>query len=1198
MKNRSQSGVALVTTLIMLAVVTLMAVAFLAISRRERGAVIVSRDQTDSRYLAETALERAKAEIVAHMMAKSNLLAYDLLVSTNYINPRGFLAGIADPTNVSYFTPAGVPLSGTPLLQNLANLQYSARAPVFVQTNRSGSSDFRFYLDFNRNRLFETNGWLPTWMSNRLTTVTNFFVGDPEWIGVLERPDRPHSGSNLFIGRYAYLVQPVGKTLDLNFIHNHAKRTGSAPNAFVDGFLRNEGVGSWELNLAAFLGDLNTNLNAWPTYNYSTNTTFPSTGFAFEDATTLLRYRYEGNSQNLKSAVTLFGPVANRTFLVDGLDRYSDGPLMTGVNPPLASADTPGYPWSGSYTTNGYFDLLDFYTQASSTLGFTNFLNRLQRAGSFPLNYYDRYTFYRMLAQMGTESVRADTNKVNLNYDNRATNGNQILLLTATNFVEWRATNFFHTAAEQLLRSKYPFGVRAIPVYPTNYFNLPYSNGVYRLLQLAANVYDATTNRVGLSAYPYLPTVFRPVFSRSETATSTNVWITGFVEVLGNEPFYDNLPWVDLTLPADRAKITTNTHVNAYGIPAIIGAKKGFPNFNEMAMKTTVQVSRNVEVFWKLSGGIGKPLQTNQMFLIGISNLFGVEAWNSYTQAFPRALDLKVKGRSVVVVTNQLAPTTTLVSKTVLINQTTNFLAGTWLGQALQLPIYTNQILLTNAAYSTLGTPHFEPVGRTNRYESLSTVPRLGMAITNRLQYMLIDHATGRLVDYVNLDQVNTGMDLTQALMGAASGSGDSQEAAFWDLTGTPPNGVREQLRVALGLNRNVDWNDYNSQVGDKQKAIDYFRLCMGLGGQVYTNFMQFPFKPTSPVQAPFSPTRKIVQSTYLQANDPLVHYTIQDLVDLTRGLSTIEVGKPLLSNFTNHNLGQVNRRYAPWGGNDKVSNDPNRYNLAIKDPMVSRSDDWNFPTNAINKLANIGWLGRVHRGTPWQTVYLKSPVEPLRSWQNWAGSVDTHPTNDWRLMDLFTTAPIETAARGLLSVNQTNLAAWSAVLSGVPVLTNPPVKARTTNAYDPIFIAPSSWQLKEIVTGTNGINAMRALQPDQVFAKMGDILATPALTVASPFIARQANGALGPSDEVYERIPQEILSLLKADEPRVVIYAFGQSLTPATRSRLVQPGPFYRMVTNYTVTGEVVTKAVVRFEGPPNNPRAVTESFTILPSD
>jgi hypothetical protein len=40
-------------------------------------------------------------------------------------------------------------------------------------------------------------------------------------------------------------------------------------------------------------------------------------------------------------------------------------------------------------------------------------------------------------------------------------------------------------------------------------------------------------------------------------------------------------------------------------------------------------------------------------------------------------------------------------------------------------------------------------------------------------------------------------------------------------------------------------------------------------------------------------------------------------------------------------------------------------------------------------------------------------------------------------LADIFTTALNDNAARGLLSVNQTNLAAWSAVLSAVTVVSN-----------------------------------------------------------------------------------------------------------------------------------------------------------------
>src|SRR5208283_5077810 len=76
--------------------------------------------------------------------------------------------------------------------------------------------------------------------------------------------------------------------------------------------------------------------------------------------------------------------------------------------------------------------------------------------------------------------------------------------------------------------------------------------------------------------------------------------------------------------------------------------------------------------------------------------------------------------------------------------------------------------------------------------------------------------------------------------------------------------------------------------------------------------------------------------------------------------------------NLTNDNFGTtLNQRYAPWGvGVSPAGADQNTANLAYKDPLVRMSDDWDFPTN---KFPTVGWLGRVHRGTPWQTVYLKA---------------------------------------------------------------------------------------------------------------------------------------------------------------------------------------------------------------------------------
>src|SRR6185295_656111 len=179
-------------------------------------------------------------------------------ISTNFKSSAGFnpkQQGIT-LTNVSYTYADGTLLKPADMLKNLGNLQYDPRPPVFIQTNAAGATDFRFYLDFNRNRLFDTNGLLPVIgpdgsfvSTNGLSTLKlseamfGNFLGDPEWIGELEHPDQPHGETNRFVGRYAYLVLPAGKSLDLNFIHNqlnpNASRNLNPQQPNPNGYMRN-----------------------------------------------------------------------------------------------------------------------------------------------------------------------------------------------------------------------------------------------------------------------------------------------------------------------------------------------------------------------------------------------------------------------------------------------------------------------------------------------------------------------------------------------------------------------------------------------------------------------------------------------------------------------------------------------------------------------------------------------------------------------------------------------------------------------------------------------------------------------------------------------------------------------------------------------------------------------------------------------
>ena len=340
-------------------------------------------------------------------------------------------------------------------------------------------------------------------------------------------------------------------------------------------------------------------------------------------------------------------------------------------------------------------------------------------------------------------------------------------------------------------------------------------------------------------------------------------------------------------------------------------------------------------------------------------------------------------------------------------------------------------------------------------------------------------------------------------------------------------------------------------------------------------------------------------------------------------------------TNVLNKQLTGISSRYRPWGNTSGINANMAQVSaneLEFTDPQITQSSAWQFSTN---KYPNVGWLGRVHRGTPWQTVYLKSHGLGYNAntfptaWQYWTGNpnpvdaVNAQPISDWQLLDLFTTAPNDNASRGQLSVNQPNSAAWAAVLDGVMTLANNmtpgvlvPTNIDTTQANGPGQFIISS------------INQYRALLPNQVFTSVGQILAVTNLTVTSPYLNANAPNDTNVTDAVYERIPQQILSLLRVGTPRYAIFAYGQALKPADHS-IVQSGQFFGMPTNYQITGEVMTRTIVRFDNMPvpgvlpgtgytydlpvqgqSSPsyvvvsnyvppmRAVTESFSILGPD
>src|SRR5207244_5771380 len=187
------------------------------------------------------------------------------------------------------------------------------------------------------------------------------------------------------------------------------------------------------------------------------------------------------------------------------------------------------------------------------------------------------------MAQLGTDSLPANRNKLNLNYDNVNQLTGQIDPSAVAGFTNWTPLRFFTNAADLMLRSQssnllsaigitnVTLSVTNIPIYPANL----YLASVHRLLQLAANMYDASTNRFLLAAGTnslHAPSVFRPLFGRR----GTNIFISGFEEVTSTNTLRD--PWVDLNVPAlafSRISESNPTNrVNVYGIPYVIGAKR------------------------------------------------------------------------------------------------------------------------------------------------------------------------------------------------------------------------------------------------------------------------------------------------------------------------------------------------------------------------------------------------------------------------------------------------------------------------------------------------------------------------------------------------------------------------------------------------------------------------------------------------
>ena len=89
--------------------------------------------------------------------------------------------------------------------------------------------------------------------------------------------------------------------------------------------------------------------------------------------------------------------------------------------------------------------------------------------------------------------------------------------------------------------------------------------------------------------------------------------------------------------------------VNVYGVPWIIGAKKGFPSFNKFGMQTIVQVARRLQVIRSTIPTIlgTTTFQTNQLLTFNINNTLNADCWNSYSNSYNNPVNYLRAGHAV-----------------------------------------------------------------------------------------------------------------------------------------------------------------------------------------------------------------------------------------------------------------------------------------------------------------------------------------------------------------------------------------------------------------------------------------------------------------------------------------------------------------------------------------------------------------------
>jgi hypothetical protein len=758
--------------------------------------------------------------------------------------------------------------------------------------------------------------------------------------------------------------------------------------------------------------------------------------------------------------------------------------------------------------------------------------------------------------------------------------------------------SFFTNVASRLIATELNLNLFQLQVYPTN----QYTPAVHRLLQVTANAYDATTTN-------QFPSVFRPMFYCDNTG---NIFITGYQQLTSVNGLSD--PSLAAPLTPTALSLNSSYTGNIYGVPWIIGAKKGFPAFNQFYMRDTVQVTRNLQVT-RPDGRIPGATATNQMFSINITNRLGFSFWNSYESNYVSTAPVTVYFSDTLSMslTNDIgsgSPTVTGSPNPVFTNFSAAYVippnAG-WPGSAWstysgssapeqQTPdpnsfvsAITDISFLPESDFQT-AMNDFVPFG-TGCWDTNSTTvapfPQFGLMTTNWIQAFILDGS--RVIDYVQFSGPNGSRNLAEEIRDKPGDPNYNQNyfagLLMWvtngfQNAGTPTLGIVDQIYVS-GSNPQGSIDQFwksptNMPPGFQGVRAAESAFFSGFFNPSYTYLGKTYVNTSTVVQVPYTPTRTTWEYTSWQANDPLVHYLASDLNTVARYTGIHKADVLATADYPQPNLNALGARYQPWGRNQQMAQlptyvDSDAYNLRYRDPLVWGSDYWDFPTA---QTWNLNWIGRVHRGTPWQTVYLKASdilaeitfiggnqvSVGINTWEQWTGDTNVQdalmasPAADSVLVSLLGGMLNTNDLRTQFSVNAIDSKAWASLMDGFAVLTN--VTDFPWSVTPPVFvslvISSNSPQLDFLVNGPAGINFTRSnfVNPDGVtgtFEHIGDILRVPALSEQSPFLnfidAITSGDRLkyDITDEAYEAIPSQLLPLLRMDSIGTMISSNGQ---------------------------------------------------------